>query len=94
MSSLPSPECRRPSFEPNDLGEVVRQALVLQRVSANNIEYITDIPADGPVVAIDRRLVTQAVTNLVKNAGEAIEARIHGEPDARGHILGVPPRAA
>src|SRR5262249_20274595 len=66
-------------LELEDLGEVVRQALVLQRVSANDTEYSTNLPEKGPMVAIDRRLVTQAVTNLVKNAGEAIEARLHGE---------------
>ena len=73
-------------LEIEDLGEVVRQALVLQRVSASNIEFSTNVPETGPVVAIDRRLVTQAVTNLVKNAGEAIEARLQGEPTGKGHI--------
>jgi two-component system nitrogen regulation sensor histidine kinase NtrY len=79
---------RMPSaqLETEDLGEVVRQALVLQRVSASNIDYSTNLPEDGPMIGIDRRLVTQAVTNLVKNAGEAIEARLHGEPDGKGHI--------
>jgi two-component system nitrogen regulation sensor histidine kinase NtrY len=73
-------------LEVEDLGEVVRQALVLQRVSASNIEFSTNLPEKGPLVAIDRRLVTQAVTNLVKNAGEAIEARLQGEPGGKGHI--------
>src|SRR6476469_3653633 len=73
-------------LEVEDLGEVVRQALVLQRVSASNIEFSTNLPETGPIVAIDRRLVTQAVTNLVKNAGEAIEARLQGDPAGNGHI--------
>src|SRR6476620_9645131 len=73
-------------LEVEDLGEVVRQALVLQRVSASNIEFSTNRPEKGPIVAIDRRLVTQAVTNLVKNAGEAIEARLQGDPAGNGHI--------
>ena len=80
-------------LEVEDLGEVVRQALVLQRVSASNIEFSTNLPDKGPVVAIDRRLVTQAVTNLVKNAGEAIEARLQGEPDRQGPYPGDDPRA-
>ena len=35
----------------------------------------------------DRRLITQAVTNLVKNAGEAIEGRAAADDLAAGHIL-------
>jgi two-component system, NtrC family, nitrogen regulation sensor histidine kinase NtrY len=37
----------------------------------------------------DRRLLTQAVTNLVKNASEAIDAALETEPDRadRGHVI-------
>jgi two-component system nitrogen regulation sensor histidine kinase NtrY len=73
-------------LEPEDLGQVVREALVLQRESGTGIEYAMDVPPKGPVIDIDRRLVTQALTNLAKNAGEAIEARLQHTPDPPGRI--------
>ena len=64
--------------EPNNLNDVVRDATVLQRVSSDEID-IKLILSDSPLnFAFDRRLLTQAITNLVKNAREAIEARKAG----------------
>jgi two-component system, NtrC family, nitrogen regulation sensor histidine kinase NtrY len=78
---------RMPSaaLEPQDLGQVVKEAMVLQRVSASDIEFGLDLPDSPLILPIDRRLVAQAVTNLVKNAKEAIEARPQNgaEPPAR-----------
>jgi len=73
-------------LEAEDLGEVVREALVLQRESGTGIAYDMKLPAKGPVLPLDRRLVTQALTNLAKNAGEAIEARLHHTPQPPGRI--------
>jgi nitrogen fixation/metabolism regulation signal transduction histidine kinase len=68
---------RMPSaaLEPHDLSQIVKEALVLQRVSDSDLELHLDLPDSPLILPIDRRLVTQAVTNLVKNAKEAIEAR-------------------
>jgi two-component system nitrogen regulation sensor histidine kinase NtrY len=78
---------RMPSaaLEPHDLGQIVKEALVLQRVSASDLELQFDLPDSPLVLPVDRRLVSQAVTNLVKNAMEAIEARPQdgAEPPAR-----------
>jgi two-component system nitrogen regulation sensor histidine kinase NtrY len=72
--------------EPNSLQDVVSDATVLQRVSAadTQIEIIRD--TEVPVFAFDRRLVTQAVTNLVKNAREAIEPRLTAREIELGQI--------
>ena len=48
-----------------------------------------DLP-DKPVIALaDRRLLTQAVTNLVKNASEAIDTAVEADPAraGSGHIV-------
>jgi two-component system, NtrC family, nitrogen regulation sensor histidine kinase NtrY len=78
---------RMPSaaLEPHDLGRIVREALVLQQVSDSEVRFDLDMPETPLVLPIDRRLVTQAVTNLVKNAKEAIEARPRdgAQPPAR-----------
>ncbi len=72
--------------EPNSLSEVVNDATVLQRVSAADTEIEINSDADVPVFSFDRRLVTQAVNKLVKNAGEAIEPLIASGEIPRGVI--------
>jgi two-component system nitrogen regulation sensor histidine kinase NtrY len=75
------------SLEIQDLIGVVRDATVLQRVSAGEIKVDVSLPETPTEFPLDRRLVTQAVTNLVKNAREAIEARQQAEPGVEGRIL-------
>src|SRR5215213_560344 len=79
---------RMPSavLESQDLAQVVKEATILQRVSASDLAIEVDIPDHSIMLSIDRRLVSQAVTNLVKNAREAIEARQKDEPGAKGVI--------
>ncbi len=72
--------------EPNGLAEVVRDATMLQRVSASDMDISLDAASTDVTFAFDRRLVTQAVTNLVKNAREAIEGRGVGDGHPRGRI--------
>lgn len=62
-------------LEELDLAQVVKEATILQRVSANDLQLDVRLPDHQVLVSIDRRLVSQAVANLVKNAREAIEAR-------------------
>jgi two-component system, NtrC family, nitrogen regulation sensor histidine kinase NtrY len=79
---------RMPSavLETQDLAQVVKEATILQRVSASDLTIEVEIPDHSIMLSIDRRLVSQAVTNLVKNAREAIEARQKDEPGATGVI--------
>jgi two-component system, NtrC family, nitrogen regulation sensor histidine kinase NtrY len=72
--------------EPNDLNEVSRDATVLQRVSSSDLEITLTLDKDLPRFAFDRRLVTQAITNLVKNARESIETRLADDPTHPGRI--------
>jgi two-component system, NtrC family, nitrogen regulation sensor histidine kinase NtrY len=70
--------------EPNNLSDVVREATVLQRVSSADIDIVMELQEAPLIFDFDRRLLTQAITNLVKNAREAIEAR--GSHKKRGQI--------
>jgi two-component system, NtrC family, nitrogen regulation sensor histidine kinase NtrY len=72
-------------LEPNNLSDVVREATVLQRVSSSDIDIVMKLDEHAMKFAFDRRLLTQAITNLVKNAREAIEAR--EKHKIRGRIL-------
>jgi two-component system nitrogen regulation sensor histidine kinase NtrY len=73
--------------EPQQLADVVREATVLQRVSSSDIDIEVNAGEGEFVFPFDRRLITQAVTNLVKNATEAIEGRQQNQPEPRGRIL-------
>ncbi|MBM3520920.1 MAG: PAS domain-containing sensor histidine kinase [Alphaproteobacteria bacterium] len=73
--------------EPQSLADVVREATVLQRVSAADIAIDLDVKDAEFTFALDRRLITQAITNLVKNARESIEARLQTSPEPKGRIL-------
>jgi two-component system, NtrC family, nitrogen regulation sensor histidine kinase NtrY len=73
--------------EPNDLNDVARDATVLQRVSSADLEIDLELAANLPRIAFDRRLVTQAITNLVKNAREAVETRQATTPSPPGRIV-------
>ncbi len=80
----------KPVMEPCDLRDVVQEPVILFRESHPAITYDLVLP-DEPVVGLfDRRLITQAVTNLVKNATEAVEqAAEEAEPGWSGHIEAI-----
>jgi two-component system, NtrC family, nitrogen regulation sensor histidine kinase NtrY len=71
----------QPVIKPEEIGSVVRDALMLQQHARPEISFTADIPPGGFRVPCDRRLIGQAITNLLQNAADAIQMR----PGA-GHI--------
>src|SRR5271169_995227 len=65
-----------PVLQPENLVEIVHRAVFLQRTAHREIAFETNFPGQPIAVNCDVRLVGQAVINIVKNAIEAIEARI------------------
>jgi two-component system nitrogen regulation sensor histidine kinase NtrY len=64
----------KPVIAAEDVADTVRQAVFLMRVGNSEIDIDTDI-AENPMPAkFDKRLMSQALTNLIKNATEAIAA--------------------
>jgi two-component system nitrogen regulation sensor histidine kinase NtrY len=56
-----------------DLTDAVRQAVFLESVRLPEVSIVMDLP-DEPIIAwFDNRLISQCLTNLIKNAVEAIE---------------------
>ncbi|MFZ3032435.1 MAG: PAS domain-containing sensor histidine kinase [Parvibaculum sp.] len=55
-----------------ELNEIVRQVAFLQRIAHPEIEYILDLPLTPVWLECDGRLLSQALTNVLKNAAEAI----------------------
>ena len=78
----------KPVFRPEDALDLVRQALFLQEVAHPEIVYALEGDFGAAVMLnCDRHQFGQAMTNVLKNAAEAIEARQRdAEPDYRGRI--------
>jgi two-component system nitrogen regulation sensor histidine kinase NtrY len=78
----------KPVFQRENLHEIARASLFLHEVAHPGITFSID-PAIGPIPMVcDRRQIAQALTNLVKNSVEAIEARRNrGEAAADGDLV-------
>ena len=64
----------KPQMEDHDIRDVVRSAVLDRHISSADVTFETKVPKEPVIVTCDRRLVAQAVSNLVKNAQEAIQA--------------------
>jgi two-component system nitrogen regulation sensor histidine kinase NtrY len=74
----------KPVMEMHDVREIVREALFLFQVSRPDIEFELDLPKEQVMTMSDQRLLTQAVTNLVKNASEGIDTAVEAAPERAG----------
>ncbi|HEY1361962.1 MAG TPA: ATP-binding protein, partial [Xanthobacteraceae bacterium] len=75
----------KPVMAAEDVADTVRQVVFLQRVGNADIDIDVEIAHDPMPARFDRRLVAQALTNIIKNATEAIAAVPPAEL-GRGHI--------
>jgi two-component system nitrogen regulation sensor histidine kinase NtrY len=76
-----------PVLKPENLIEIVRQTVFLQRTARPEIVFEAILPSRSVTVRCDARLVSQALINIVKNAIEAVELRIAEQgADPAGHI--------
>jgi two-component system nitrogen regulation sensor histidine kinase NtrY len=64
----------KPVIEGEDVADTVRQAVFLMRVGHPDVEISAEIKDEPLRARFDRRLISQALTNIIKNATEAIEA--------------------
>ncbi|MFD0987205.1 sensor histidine kinase NtrY-like [Methyloligella solikamskensis] len=80
----------KPVMEPHDVREVLREAIFLFQVSRSEIDFELDVPDEPVITMCDRRLLSQAVTNLVKNASEAIDSAFEADPERteKGEVIG------
>ena len=81
FARMPTPVMRRENAQ-----ELLQQAVFLQRVGHPDITFDTDSPRDPVHFEGDGRLISQALTNVLKNAGEGIAARLAKGDDAPGKI--------
>jgi two-component system nitrogen regulation sensor histidine kinase NtrY len=57
-----------------DVADAVRQVVFLLRVAHPDIDFDVNLEAEAMPARFDRRLISQALTNIIKNAAEAIGA--------------------
>jgi len=78
-----------PSFEPTDIRQLIENVLFAQGVAFPEIEFkLVDETKAELTAMCDERLITQALTNIYKNAGESISRRLDniGADDPDGII--------
>ena len=75
FARMPEPDRRD-----TDLAALVRAAVMLQENGQPGVRFEKTLPGDPLMVELDGTMIGQALTNLIKNAGEAIEARLEIDP--------------
>jgi two-component system nitrogen regulation sensor histidine kinase NtrY len=75
----------KPVMAGEDVADTVRQVVFLMRVGNADIDIDLELAEDPMPARFDRRLISQALTNIIKNASEAIAA-VPGAERGRGRI--------
>jgi two-component system nitrogen regulation sensor histidine kinase NtrY len=65
----------KPVFREEPVSEIARHALFLHEVAHPEIAFRLEAPEPSPLLVCDRRQLGQALTNIVKNAVEAIQQK-------------------
>jgi two-component system nitrogen regulation sensor histidine kinase NtrY len=76
FARMPEPETRE-----EDLCAILRQSALLLRSAETGVSYTLDLPDEPLMAQCDRGMIGQAVGNLLKNATEAVHARLADAPD-------------
>ncbi|AWN49395.1 PAS domain-containing sensor histidine kinase [Methylobacterium terrae] len=74
----------KPAIARNDLTEIVKQNLFMMRVAHPDVTFTLEEGVNRVSAAFDTRLLSQAITNILKNAVEAVQAV---PEDVRGESL-------
>ncbi len=69
----------KPTIGRDDLVDTIRQVVFMMRIGYPNIVIRDVLPDHQILAAFDRRLLAQALTNIVKNAAEGIAALAESE---------------
>ncbi|WP_375395713.1 ATP-binding protein [uncultured Sphingomonas sp.] len=84
----------RPAFGNESLVEAASQAMFLHEVAHPAVRFTLVHDDPGPMMVCDRRQIGQALTNIVKNAVEAIETRGEGGGSVTMTVAEEPGRSA
>ena len=77
FARMPEPDRRD-----HDLTKLMQDAVTLQQDALHGAVLTADLPDQPVMMELDATMISQAVTNLIKNGGEAIESLVEkGEPE-------------
>lgn len=68
FARMPEPELRN-----HDLLVILRDAVLLQEAAMPDVKLVVKLPKKPVMAEMDATMISQALVNLIKNAGEAIE---------------------
>jgi two-component system nitrogen regulation sensor histidine kinase NtrY len=74
----------QPTFGLHDIREIVQEPMIQYRESHSGLTFETDLPSTPVRLQCDGRLLAQALTNLVKNATEAVQSRAESKDAPEG----------
>jgi two-component system nitrogen regulation sensor histidine kinase NtrY len=79
-----------PDTKDEELGQILQEAILLQEAGQPEVRFETSLSADPMTAEVDATMISQALTNLIKNAGEAIESlQQTGAPDGHRPMIKV-----
>ncbi|QGY00353.1 PAS domain-containing sensor histidine kinase [Roseovarius faecimaris] len=81
FARMPEPETKEES-----LSRLVREATLLQESGQPDVRFETDFTLDELRADLDSTMISQALTNLLKNAGEAIESFVEKGEAPDGYV--------
>ncbi|WP_246003715.1 sensor histidine kinase NtrY-like [Histidinibacterium lentulum] len=70
----------------NDLTALVKGAVTLQEAGQPEVRFRADLPEVAVIAQVDATMIGQALTNLIKNAGEAIESYRETGAEVEGEV--------
>jgi len=76
-----------PKFAEHDAAELLRAGVFAQRVASPDIQVELAEPTAPVNLVADGRMIAQALTNVLKNASEAVAARVAASPEPGGRIF-------
>jgi two-component system nitrogen regulation sensor histidine kinase NtrY len=80
----------KPVFRPEAMIDIARHAMFLHEVAHPSISFRFQSDEEEVTMICDRRQIAQALTNIVKNAVEAIEQRHLAQAPADGEAVKAP----
>jgi len=75
FARMPEPDRRE-----TDLTALVKAAVMLQENGLPGVSFTKDLPQSPDMIEIDATMIGQALTNLIKNAGEALDEQREKTP--------------
>ena len=75
-----------PTISEHNICQTIKEAVFSSKTAHGKIKYSHELPNEKVMLKYDERQISQALTNLLKNAAEALEAKQEEEKDFKPQI--------